>query len=236
MADRFGLTYNRVMSHFEIEIKSLLGEKKNAEALIEAMKSHDGECALLSKNTQLNHYFTGGSIHELYKKVEHLFTGVEHEKIKTITERGKDFSIRTRQRDDEVLLVIKAAIDGGTSANAVSRLEFEEPVAITLTGLDDLLMTAGYTYEAKWSRRREEYVYKGVAVCIDKNAGYGYLAEFETVTEDESSLPAVREKLKELMDELGVAELPQERLARMFAHYNSNWKEYYGTEKTFVIE
>lgn len=224
------------MSHFEIEIKSLLGEKDKAEALLKAMKTNDKDCALLSKNTQLNHYFTGGSIHELYKKVEHLFTGVEHEKIKIISERGKDFSIRTRQRDAEVLLVIKAAIDGGTSANAVSRLEFEEPVAVTLAELDALLMTAGYTYEAKWSREREEYSYKGIAVCIDKNAGYGYLAEFETVTDDEASLPEVRAKLKELMDELNVAELPQDRLARMFAHYNQNWADYYGTEKTFNID
>ena len=224
------------MSHFEIEIKSLLGEKAKAEALVEAMKNNDKDCALLSKNTQLNHYFTGGSIHELYKKIEHLFTGTEHEKIKTITERGKDFSVRTRQRDTEVLLVIKAAIDGGTSANAVSRLEFEEPVAITLKELDELLMTAGYTYEAKWSREREEYAYKGIAVCIDKNAGYGYLAEFETVTKDEASLPKVRAKLEELMDELSVVELSQDRLARMFAHYNANWADYYGTEKTFLIE
>ena len=224
------------MSHFEIEIKSLLGEKAKADALVEAMKNKDKDCTLLSKNTQLNHYFTGGSIHELYEKVEHLFTGTEHEKIKTITERGNDFSVRTRERDAEVLLVIKAAIDGGTSANAVSRLEFEEPVAITLKELDDLLMTAGYTYEAKWSREREEYAYKGIAVCIDKNAGYGYLAEFETVTQDEASLPEVRAKLVALMEELGAEELKQDRLARMFAYYNENWADYYGTEKTFNIE
>ena len=29
---------------------------------------------------------------------------------------------------------------------------------------------------------------------------------------------------------------PQERLDRMFAFYNANWQEYYGTEKTFTLE
>jgi len=39
-----------------------------------------------------------------------------------------------------------------------------------------------------------------------------------------------------LMAELGVAELPQDRLARMFDFYNQNWPDYYGTDKTFTIE
>jgi hypothetical protein len=38
------------------------------------------------------------------------------------------------------------------------------------------------------------------------------------------------------MAKLGVEELPQDRLERMFAHYNAHWPEYYGTEKVFVIE
>jgi len=38
------------------------------------------------------------------------------------------------------------------------------------------------------------------------------------------------------MTKLDVEELPQDRLERMFAYYNKNWPEYYGTEKIFVIE
>jgi hypothetical protein len=38
------------------------------------------------------------------------------------------------------------------------------------------------------------------------------------------------------MAELGLDELPQERLARMFEFYNQNWSEYYGTDKTFNID
>jgi adenylate cyclase class IV len=224
------------MAHFEIEIKSLLGEKDKAEDLVTNMRAKDPDLKIISENRQLNHYFIGGDIHKLYKKVEHLFIDEQHEKFKLIAERGSDFSIRTRQKNDEVLLVIKASLDGGTSSNAVSRMEFEEHVALSLAELDALILSAGYDYEAKWSRERVEYAYKDINVCLDKNAGYGYLAEFETVTSDESSLPVVRANLETLMQELGMEELSQDRLARMFAFYNENWADYYGTDKTFNID
>jgi predicted adenylyl cyclase CyaB len=224
------------MSHFEIEIKSLLGDKENADSLVARMKELDTDTKLVSQNKQLNHYFEGGDVKELYAKVEHLFTGVEHEKLEKVMNRGTSFSVRTRQRDDEVLLVVKASIDEGTSENTVQRIEFEEPVAISLDALDQLVLDAGFEYQAKWSREREEYEYKGANVCLDKNAGYGYLAEFEKIVPEESMAEAVRSELDTLMQELGVSELTQDRLARMFEHYNANWPEYYGTDKVFVIE
>ena len=234
------------MSYYEIEIKTLLGEKDKADALKAKMCTLDPACACVSTNKQLNHYFTGGDLDVLYKKTEHLFVGEQHKKFKKIAEKGADFSVRTRQRDDEVLLVVKASVDEGTSENTVSRLEFEEPacavdaagrpVAISLDALDILVQEAGFAYQAKWSREREEYAYKGINVCLDRNAGYGFLAEFEKLTDDESSLETVRTELEYLMRELGVEELSQERLGRMFDYYNKNWMVYYGTDKTFTVE
>lgn len=224
------------MSHFEIEIKSLLGEKSNAEALKAKMISLDPTSVCISSNTQLNHYFEGGDIKMLYDLTKDFFNNEQQEKFTRMVEQGTDFSIRTRQRDAEVLLVLKAAVDGGTSANAVSRLEFEEVVPVILAELDALLEKAGYSYQAKWSRAREEYTYKDAAICIDKNAGYGYLAEFEKIVPHDGDVSGVRAELELLMAELGVSELAQDRLARMFAYYNANWSDYYGTDKTFNIE
>ena len=223
------------MSHFEIEIKSLLGEASAAEALKAKMAVLDPALTKVGENKQRNHYFEGGDMEQLYANVEHLFSGEQHEKLKKIIERGKEFSIRSRQKDEQILLVLKASIDEGTSANTVKRMEFEEPVAITLDELDALLLKAGFSYQAKWSREREEYAYKGASVCFDKNAGYGYLAEFEKIVHDENEADAVRAELDVLMQELGVEELDQDRLARMFDFYNKNWPDYYGTDKTFVI-
>ncbi len=224
------------MSHFEIEVKSLLGEEQNALRLKEKMCQLDPNCALVSTNKQLNHYFEGGEMAALYANTSYLFDDEQKAKLQTTIDRGMEFSIRTRQRDDEVLLVVKASIDEGTSANTVKRMEFEEPVHITLDELDQILLDSGFTYQAKWSREREEYAYKGANVSLDKNAGYGYLAEFEKIVHDESEADVVRAELDELMAELEVLELDQDRLARMFAHYNQNWPEYYGTDQVFIIE
>jgi adenylate cyclase class IV len=76
---------------------------------------------------------------------------------------------------------------------------------------------------------------KGVAVTLDKNAGYGWLAEFEKMVKDESQLEAARKEVRTLMEQCGVQELQQDRLERMFAFYNAHWGEYYGTEKVFTI-
>lgn len=224
------------MSQYEIEVKTLLGEKENAETLKRLMYELDPSCSRVSENKQLNHYFVGGSLENLFAKIGHIFSDEAKEKFRYIAERGTDFSVRTRQKDGTVLLVVKASVDSGTSSNAVSRLEFEEAVPTSLDELDALVQEAGFTYQAKWSREREEYAYKGANVCIDKNAGYGYLAEFEKVVNDELILDDVRGEIDALMRELGVAELPQDRLERMFAHYNEKWPEYYGTDKTFIVE
>ncbi len=224
------------MAQYEIEIKTLLGEKGQADVLKKHMHELDPSCAVISTNKQLNHYFTGGNLENLFAKTQYLFSDEVREKFSHIAEKGTNFSVRTRQKDNTVLLVVKASVDTGTSSNAVSRLEFEEPVACSLDTLDTHVLEAGFTYQAKWSREREEYAYKGANVCIDKNAGYGYLAEFEKVVHDESMLAQVREEIDLLMQELGVTELPQDRLERMFAFYNTHWPEYYGTDKTFIIE
>ncbi len=224
------------MTKYEIEVKSLLGEAEKASALVKKMCELDPSCSRVAANKQLNHYFEGGDMNALVATVASHLSEDQLSKLKHIVESGKDFSVRTRQKDDEVLLVVKASVDEGTSANTVSRLEFEEPVEASLEELDNFLQSAGFRYQAKWSREREEYNYKGANVCLDKNAGYGYLAEFEKVIDDESKLDEVKMEIAELMAELGVEELPQDRLERMFAHYNQNWPEYYGTDKVFVIE
>lgn len=224
------------MAHVEVEIKTLLGAQAAADALKQKLMVTDPACVLVTKNKQLNHYFGPGDITALYKKVEHFFTGEQHEKFQKIVEAGSDFSVRTRQKDDEVLLVVKASVDEGNGINAVSRLEFEEPVPLPLAALDQLVLDAGYDYDSKWSREREEYTYKGANVCIDRNAGYGYLAEFEKIAPDIATLADIRADLLALLADLDLQELPHDRHDRMYAHYKAHWPEYYGTEKTFIIE
>ena len=107
---------------------------------------------------------------------------------------------------------------------------------MTIDQLDQILLEAGFTYQSKWSRERVEYIYKDFHVCLDKNAGYGYLTEVELVIQDKAEIDTAKEKIRKELDLLGLQELDQNRLERMFAFYNQHWPEYYGTEKTFIIE
>lgn len=224
------------MAHYEVEIKSLLGSKENADRLRTKMQEYDPGTKLVSRNKQLNHYFEGGDVAKLVDATIDLFDADAQQRLRTMLEKGANFSVRTRERDGEVLLVLKASVDAGSSSNTVSRLEFEEPVALTLSELDQKVCDAGFVYQAKWSREREEYVCSNLNVCLDRNAGYGYLAEFEKVIELADDVARARAEIEAFMRELGFEELPQDRLERMFAYYNTYWPEYYGTDKIFVIE
>jgi adenylate cyclase class IV len=225
------------MDHaYEIEIKSLLGSKDQAEALVAAMKQTDPNLQILGAHRQLNHYFSGPSLERLVIALQPYLSDGQQKQLDHILEHVKDFSVRTRDADGKVLFVLKASIDDTTSSNGTARLEFESVMPMSLDELDKLILDAGFSYQAKWSRERQEFKYKDVTVDLDKNAGYGYLAEFELVLDDPAKANAGKEQLRQLMTELGVSELPQDRLARMFDYYNANWPDYYGTEKIFNIE
>lgn len=217
------------MPSYEIEIKSLLGSKQNADALIEKMRVADSTFQSLGAHKQLNHYFMGGDISAIRSRIALI-------QIPEKFDRAKDISVRTRQADEKVILVIKASVDDTTSSNGTARLEFESPVNLSLDELDKVLLDSGFQYQAKWSRERQDFKYQGMNVSIDKNAGYGYLAEFEKIIDDPVKAEDTKTVIRDSMTVLGVKELTQDRLGRMFDYYNQNWQDYYGTEKTFVID
>lgn len=222
---------------YEVEIKSLLGSKENVDKLKSAMKAAYPDAKLVGQGKQLNHYFNiPADLTALRENAAAIISGDKRVAFDEILEHGKKMSLRTRDADGKVILVVKASVGDDTSSNGVRRIEFEAVVDKTLAELDQVLLDSGATYQAKWSREREEYAAGDLHVCLDKNAGYGYLAEFEKVISDDSLLQKTHDELISVMAGLGVAELPQDRLERMFAHYNAHWAEYYGTEKTFNIE
>ena len=67
-------------------------------------------------------------------------------------------------------------------------------------------------------------------------AGIGYFVSHILSSRKVGNLEKKAEELLETMENFGVTELPQDRLERMFAYYNNNWKYYYGTEKIFDIQ
>ncbi len=223
---------------YEIEIKSLLGSKEHADELKRRLVQLFPALKTLPSHKQLNHYFNTPSDLSVFQKV--VAPLLSAEKQQTLSEIIKNVkgsvSIRTREADGVVLVILKASIGDDSSANGVSRIEFEEKVSLSLDELDKRLVDAGITYQAKWSREREHYDLGVIHVTVDKNAGYGYLAEFEKMIDDGREAEYAKQELKALMAELKCQELAQDCLERMFKYYNEHWEEYYGTEKTFTIE
>ncbi|HEY4504282.1 MAG TPA: CYTH domain-containing protein [Candidatus Paceibacterota bacterium] len=225
------------MAHaYEIEVKSLLGSKENCEKLKVSLRTERPDMKLVAEGKQLNHYFEGGDYKKLYDMMAPLVPADKLPNLKHVVLDGSKQSVRTRQAEDKVILVVKASIGSDTSANGVERIEFEQTVSMSLNELDKKVLGAGFSYQAKWSREREEYDLGDMHVCIDKNAGYGYLSEFEKVIEDKERATKALQEIRDFMKTVGVEELEQDRLERMFTHYNAHWAEYYGTDKTFVIE
>lgn len=222
---------------YEVEIKSLLGDKGSADSLVGKLKEQYPNLQQGEHEEQLNHYFLAdGDFGKLKELLVPYLSDEQKEKLDEILEKGSKFSLRTRQANETVLFVIKASVDDTTSENGIARMEFEAKLDITLEEADTILLDAGFQYQAKWSRVRDNYSTENMNVCIDKNAGYGYLAEFEQVTDDETKVDEIRDNLRSVMDTLGAVELMQDRLERMFAHYNANWGDYYGTDNIFTIE
>ena len=221
---------------FEIEIKSLLGGEEKAKLLRQRLDEIKPEAKLVSKHKQLNHYFVGDSRDSLHAAVSPLLSEEASMRLKKILNEAKELSVRTRQADNKVLFVVKASVDDTTSANGISRVEFEEEVDKSLSELDQVLLDAGFSYQSKWSREREEYTVGETSVTVDKNAGYGYVAELERTVSDKAEAEEAKTELRNLMERLGLEELPQDRLERMFTYYNEHWPEYYGTDNIFVVD
>ena len=226
------------MSHqYEVEIKTLLGSKENADDFLENLENAVEKLEKKWENAQLNHYFMSGDFEKLLQNLEGKLSPERLESLRNITNISGKHSIRTRFVDGDSILVVKLSVDDTTSSNGIQRMEWEEVFAwMSIDNLDAILLESGFEYQAKWSRERVECSFDNINVCIDKNAGYGYLAEFEMVIANSDETQMAEENIRGIMARVGVEELDQARLARMFDYYNQNWRDYYGTEKTFTIE
>lgn len=227
------------MHTFEVEVKVLLGKKYNADQLVLALRGRDPGCALMKTSSQLNHYFNeAGDFVKLQELLQPLVSKEQRKTLSQVLLVGKKHSLRTRDADGIVILVVKADKQAAAdSMHGTMRYEWEAVIQeMTIDQLDELIRSCGFEFLSKWSRERQEYRYKEMNVCIDKNAGYGYLAEFEKVVQGEEHTDAAKAVITEELVDLGLAEVSPQRLGRMFAYYNAHWPEYYRTEKTFIVE
>ncbi len=226
------------MHSYEIEIKVLLWDEAKKNQFMASLRESFPEFSHEYSESQLNHYFQWGSLEVFLPLFSSYIDDTQKQRLQNIADTAKSFSVRTRWTKEQTIIVVKATVNNETSSNGTARIEWEVDLfPMTLDEIDRKLLSVGFEYQAKWSRAREGYkLNKNTILCIDKNAGYWYLAEFERVIDDENLIDSTRSELLNMINTLGYNELNQERLARMFDFYNKNWIEYYGTEKVFTIE
>ena len=139
------------MHSYEVEIKSLLGSKERADQVRSAMQKADPASTLTSRNKQLNHYFADGRLDSLEQTVSPKISNEAQIRFHDIAQKAKEFSVRTREKDGAVLLVVKASVGDDTSANGISRIEFEEKIPVSLETLDKMILGSGFKYHPKHS-------------------------------------------------------------------------------------
>jgi adenylate cyclase class IV len=222
--------------NYEIEIKALLGSQEKIDELLSSISNDNDDFHKIDEQKQLNHYFKGKSIKPLLLNVASYYSEEQNQILREISAKAMSFTVRSREKNNRTFLVVKGSLDSASADHSHRRMEFEEPINLSIEALDVLIEESDLVLEAKWSAERIMYTCRDMVLDIMFSPGYGYVVEFEKVIKDESLIEETRGQLLATMKEYGVEELDSERLARMFAYYNSHWQEYYGTRKVFVIE
>lgn len=107
-----------------------------------------------------------------------------------------------------------------------SREEHEVPVSReSFQILEGLFSDIGIPVKIKWFRKRREYQWNTVNVCIDETLGYGKIIELEIVCAQDADVDAAREHLKAVLENFGISRTPREEFEKKFADYAVHWLE-----------
>jgi adenylate cyclase class IV len=221
----------------EVEIKCLLGTSIDAvTALVGRMQSVDPSCTKTAHNVLLNHYFNCENPVLLKAVADKLLGGDELVTLSEIIEKSGVLSVRTRQKNDKVLLIVKGVPAGGDAIHGIDRMEWENKLDISITELDQALVDAGLSVLAKWSGYKDVYPFLDVTIEVQFSPGYGYQVEIERVVEGDGDTSAAVARVKEVAALVGLQEVDHDLIGKMYDYYNANWQEYYATEKVFSPE
>lgn len=89
--------------------------------------------------------------------------------------------------------------------------------------LEKLFLSLGYNIEIKWFRKRFEFKWNDITVCLDFTRGYGYIIELEKMCTEDTKIQEF-ENLKQKLKSLNVEITPKEEFNKKFLYYKENWK------------
>lgn len=89
--------------------------------------------------------------------------------------------------------------------------------------LEQLFLSLGFNVQIKWFRKRFEFQWEDITVCLDFTKGYGYIIELEKMTSEEHKEKEY-EYLKNKLQSLDVNITSKEEFNKKFKDYKENWK------------
>jgi len=90
--------------------------------------------------------------------------------------------------------------------------------------LEKLFVNMGFDVNIKWFRKRYEFEWEGITVCLDYTRGYGHIIEFEKMSSEDEKDNALA-ILKDKFTSLGIPITPREEFESKFREYKDNWRE-----------
>ncbi|MBI2671885.1 CYTH domain-containing protein [Candidatus Woesearchaeota archaeon] len=96
------------------------------------------------------------------------------------------------------------------------REDFEE--------LEKLFSNLGFNVAVKWFRKRLEFKWQDINVCLDYTKGYGYIIELEKMS-DENEKETILNELKDKLKTLNIKITSKEEFNKKYEYYIKNWKK-----------
>ena len=86
-----------------------------------------------------------------------------------------------------------------------------------------MFLTLGFNVEIKWFRKRFEFDWDGITVCLDFTKGYGYIIELEKMCSEEEKENEFK-NLKDKLQSLKINITSREEFDKKFEYYKKNWR------------
>src|SRR3989344_3564732 len=123
-----------------------------------------------------------------------------------------------RTNSEAVLLFKKGKIHDEIKEEISIKFKREE-----FEDLEKLFLHLGLKIQAKWFRKRIEFKWNDINVCLDDTKGYGYILELEKISDElnkNKDLKILNKRLKEL----GIDLTPRDEFDKKYENYLKNWQ------------
>ena len=168
---------------------------------------------------EIRSFFTQEKYHELldYFKKEVDFLGEENQKTYYF-DTPEDLRIQKNDNYSKIWMK-KGKLHDDHREEIEIKFDTEQ-----FKELEKLFLGLGFEVEIKWFRKRNSFKWQGVDVAIDYTKGYGYIIEFEKMSDKEGEEKTLK-FLKDKFKGLNISLTPRDKFDEKFENYKKNWRE-----------